>query len=211
MFRAIISPILRSTRLFYSLWHKALTMLPASQQQAASLVHYATSRKHSLVLLRMGEIIVRNMLSWLKLWIKLLLLHLVGSLCYYKVMIFAFVPNTAIPAIPLSLSASVFSPWSCSELCTLAKHKSQNSKRPTRRFCRMADLEIRGQGVDPLSWTAAYSGMLSPHCVCETVLAHIAGALTTICQVTVGKSYAYWTFHHCDSWRIRNQLDVTIY
>ena len=39
-----------------------------------------TSCKHSLVLLRMGEIIARNMLSWLKLLIKLLLLHLVGCL-----------------------------------------------------------------------------------------------------------------------------------
>ena len=23
--------------------------------------------------------------------------------------------------------------------------------------------------------------------------------------------YAYWTMHHCDSWRIRDQLDVTLY
>jgi len=50
MFRAIISPILRSTRL-------------CCHQQAASPVHYTTSSKHSLVLLRMGEIIARNMLS----------------------------------------------------------------------------------------------------------------------------------------------------
>ena len=35
--------------------------------QAASSVLYTTSCKHSLVLLRMGEIIARNMLSWLKL------------------------------------------------------------------------------------------------------------------------------------------------
>ena len=32
-------------------------------QQAASSVHYTTSCKHSLVLLRMGEIIARNMKS----------------------------------------------------------------------------------------------------------------------------------------------------
>jgi len=38
--------------------------------QAAPPVHYTTSCKHSLVLLRMGEIIGRNMLSWLKLSIK---------------------------------------------------------------------------------------------------------------------------------------------
>jgi len=33
-------------------------------------VHYTTSCKHSLVLLRMGEIIARNMLSWLELSIN---------------------------------------------------------------------------------------------------------------------------------------------
>ena len=32
-------------------------------QQATSSVHYTTSYKHSLVLLRMGEIAARNMLS----------------------------------------------------------------------------------------------------------------------------------------------------
>jgi len=48
--------------------------------QTASSVLYTTSCKDSLVLLRMGEIIARNMLSWLKLLIKLLLLHIVGCL-----------------------------------------------------------------------------------------------------------------------------------
>jgi len=43
---------------------------------------FTTSRKHILVLLRMGEIIARNMLSRLKLLIKLLLLHLIGCLYY---------------------------------------------------------------------------------------------------------------------------------
>jgi len=46
--------------------------------QTASSVLYATTCKHSLLLLRMGEIIAANMLSCLKLLIKLLLLHLVG-------------------------------------------------------------------------------------------------------------------------------------
>jgi len=27
----------------------------------------------------------------------------------------------------------------------------------------------------------------------------------------VGVSYVYWTMHHCDSWRIKDQLDVTYY
>jgi len=47
----------------YSLWYNAPTMLPAGHQQAASSVHCTTSCKHSLALLRMGEIIARNMLS----------------------------------------------------------------------------------------------------------------------------------------------------
>jgi len=45
-------------------------------------VLYTTSCKHSLVLLRIGETIARNMLSWLKLLIKLLFMHLVGCLYY---------------------------------------------------------------------------------------------------------------------------------
>ena len=52
MFRAIISLILRSTRLY-----------GRCCLQAAPSVHYTTSCKHSLVLLKMGEIIARNMLS----------------------------------------------------------------------------------------------------------------------------------------------------
>jgi len=62
MFRAIISPILRSTRLCLQLLRCIIC-------------------KQSLVLLRMGEIIARNMLSWLKLlincycWIWLVVLY----------------------------------------------------------------------------------------------------------------------------------------
>jgi len=90
MFRAIISPILRSTRLCLQLVVKctgdaACWWQPhPGHQQAASPVHYTKSCKQSLVLLRMGEIIARNMLSWLKLLIiKLLLLYLISCLCYY--------------------------------------------------------------------------------------------------------------------------------
>ena len=50
---------------------------------AASSVHYTTSCKHSLVLLRMGEIIARNMLIVIGNINKPLLLHLVGSLYYF--------------------------------------------------------------------------------------------------------------------------------
>ena len=30
-------------------------------------------------------------------------------------------------------------------------------------------------------------------------------------NIFISKSYAYWTLYHCDSWRKRDQLDVTIY
>jgi len=62
MFWAIIRPSSGALDCVYSLWYNAPTMLQ----------HYTTSCKHSLVLLRMGEIIPRNMLRWLKLLIKLL-------------------------------------------------------------------------------------------------------------------------------------------
>jgi len=51
--------------------------------QASSSVHYTTNCKHSLALLSIGEIIARNTLSWLKVLMKLLLLHLVGCLYYW--------------------------------------------------------------------------------------------------------------------------------
>jgi len=80
MFRAIISPTLRSTRLCLQLG----TAVPPHpcHQQAASPVHYTTSCKHSLVLLRMGEIIARNMLSWLKLSVKFVIVALFDCLYY---------------------------------------------------------------------------------------------------------------------------------
>ena len=73
MFRAIISPIPRRIRLCLQLVVvpagdqeevelEPIPLLPGHQQAAWS-VHYTTSCKHSLVILRMGEIIVPNMLS----------------------------------------------------------------------------------------------------------------------------------------------------
>jgi len=84
MFWAIVSPILRSTRLCLQLvvhctddtagwWHvttPTLVQVVTCRQPAASSVHYTTSCKHSLVLLRMGETIAQNMFSWLKLLIN---------------------------------------------------------------------------------------------------------------------------------------------
>jgi len=60
MFRAMISPIFRSTRLCLQL---VVIMHPRCCRPATSSVHYTTSCKHSLVLLKMGEIIARTMLS----------------------------------------------------------------------------------------------------------------------------------------------------
>jgi len=61
-----------------------------------------TSCKHSLVLLRMGESIGRNMLSWLKLLIKLLLLHLVGYLYYFITTGCLNQPTFLMPTVPAS-------------------------------------------------------------------------------------------------------------
>jgi len=59
----------------YSLCYNAPTVLPSGSQDAVppnpgyrpatSWVHYTTSCKHSLLLLRMDKIFTRNMLSWL--------------------------------------------------------------------------------------------------------------------------------------------------
>jgi len=57
VFRAIGSFILRSTRLCLQL------VVQCTDDAAASPVHCTVSCKHSLVLLRMGEVIARNMLS----------------------------------------------------------------------------------------------------------------------------------------------------
>ena len=70
VFRAIISPILR---------------VPPNPgyRPAASSVHYTTISKHSLVLPRIGEIIARNMLSWLEL--------LINRYCYICLVIYIIV------------------------------------------------------------------------------------------------------------------------
>ena len=62
MFRAMIPPIFRSTRLCYSLWYNAPTMLPATgRQHRRCIIPQAVT--HSLVLLKMVGINARNMLS----------------------------------------------------------------------------------------------------------------------------------------------------
>ena len=67
MFRAIISPILISTRLCLQLVIQSTdedeVEVHPGHQQAASSVLYTRSCKHTLLLLRIGEIIARNMLS----------------------------------------------------------------------------------------------------------------------------------------------------
>jgi hypothetical protein len=76
---------------------------------AASSVHYTTSCKHSLVFLRMGEIIAWNMLRSLKLLIKLLLLHLFGSLYYCTQFCYRFL-SILILLAHLCISFRIFLP-----------------------------------------------------------------------------------------------------
>ena len=59
MFRAIIFPIFRSTRLCYSLWYIEPTMLPAGgRQDRVCIIPQAVT--HSLVFLKMGKIIAET-------------------------------------------------------------------------------------------------------------------------------------------------------
>jgi len=62
MFRAIILPIFRSTRLCVT------TCGIMHHRPATTWVHYTVT--HSLVLLKMGKIIARKMLGWLELLIS---------------------------------------------------------------------------------------------------------------------------------------------
>jgi len=88
MFRAIISPIFRNTRLCVT----ASGIMPAGNLEAKFFRFQATGRqyhgcivpqavKHCLVLLKMGEIIARKMLSWLELLIK----------CYCCICLFLYI------------------------------------------------------------------------------------------------------------------------
>jgi hypothetical protein len=66
-----------------SLEAEGLTVPPLlGYRPATSWVHNTTSCKHSLLLLKMGEIIALNMSSWLRIINKSLSLHLVGCLYY---------------------------------------------------------------------------------------------------------------------------------
>jgi len=84
-FRRYFRPSSGALDCVYSLW----CMPPAGDQDAMEphpghqLAAYTTSCKHSLVLLRIGESVAGNMLNWLKLFKKLLLLHRVGCLYIY--------------------------------------------------------------------------------------------------------------------------------
>jgi hypothetical protein len=67
MFRSIILPIFRNTRLCVT---ACGIMHQRCFRPSASSVHYTTSCKHSLMLLKTGEIIARHMLNWLELLIN---------------------------------------------------------------------------------------------------------------------------------------------
>ena len=100
MFQATILPIFRSTRLYVTAcgimyprccrpvaWKRSLQA--TGQQHRRCFTPQAVTQ--SLVLLKMGKIIARNILSCLGLSIKPLLLHRVGCLYYLSLLhIFAF-------------------------------------------------------------------------------------------------------------------------
>jgi len=94
MFRTVSPSIFRSSRLYIQ-QQAFVKQMPVAVCTVLNCwwwttMLYTTSCKHSPALLRMDEIIIRNMLSWLKLLIKLLLLHLVGCLYYWIFVKFDF-------------------------------------------------------------------------------------------------------------------------
>ena len=67
----------------YSLWYNATTMLLATgRQHRGCIIPQAVT--HSLVLLKMGKIISRNMLSWLELLISRYCLVVYTSLYFLR-------------------------------------------------------------------------------------------------------------------------------
>ena len=45
----------------------------------------------------------------------------------------------------------------------------------------------------------------------EPTCTSLTGCSSKYITKVESKCYVYWTVHHCDSWRIRDQLDVTTY
>jgi len=64
------------------LWYNAPMMLPAGSGRPNHGCIIPQAVTHSLLLLKMGKIIAQNMLSWMELFNKPLLLQLVGYLYY---------------------------------------------------------------------------------------------------------------------------------
>ena len=88
MFREIILPIFRSTRLCYSLWYDARTMLPAGGWPATSWVHYTTSCNSQSSAPEDGQNNCPKHVELTGIINKPLLLHLVGCLYYLYFIIF---------------------------------------------------------------------------------------------------------------------------
>ena len=82
MFRAIILPIFRSTRLCYSLWYNAPKMLPVGHRPATSWVHYTTSSNTQSSAPEDGQNNFPKHVELTGIINKPLLLHLVGCLYY---------------------------------------------------------------------------------------------------------------------------------
>ena len=83
MFRAIILPIFRSIRLCVTacgIMHPRCCRQATGRQHRGCIIPQTVT--HSLLLLKMGKIIARNMLSWLESLISRYCWHLVGCLYY---------------------------------------------------------------------------------------------------------------------------------
>ena len=82
MFWTIILPIFRSTRLCYSLWYKAPTMMPAGGWPASSWVLYTTNCNTQSSAPEDGQNNCPKHVELAGIINKTLLLHLVGCLYY---------------------------------------------------------------------------------------------------------------------------------
>ena len=104
MFRAIILPIFRNTRLFVTACGiNAPMMLPATgRQHRGGIIPQAVT--HSIVLLKMGKIIARNMLGWL----ELLKIVIVTSSCLSLLFISMMHGQTSIKFIKDYLSKKLY-------------------------------------------------------------------------------------------------------
>jgi len=66
-----------------------------------------------------------------------------------------------------------------------------------------------GTAVYSATYIYIYCMLLVWNGICKSLITNIAKKQAATWNRT--KCYVYWTVHNCDSWRITDQLDVTIY